>query len=293
MNILLTGTPHVGKSTVISRFREQYSGMLSGIITQEVLNQEERVGFEAISMNGEKRLLAHTTLIQSPAVVGRYKVDTRVIDSFVVPELKREAYNEDVVTIIDEIGRIQASSPLFLSTVAEVFAGDSSVLGSLDAEDEPWAYSFKTSAGTILVEVTERNRGVLPALLGESYGSRKMIHRLPEPRRKAALSILADELARGRVIGIHKLFRNALAYISQDRISLLHESGTVKKYHVQGNSENHAVTRDGDTFTCDCDLFNGRNSYKGQQGECSHIQAIRIAYPEQRRGIIGSPPTRG
>lgn len=37
------------------------------------------------------------------------------------------------------------------------------------------------------------------------------------------------------------------------------------------------VIKNDSSYSCDCDLFNGRNQFEGKADECSHIQAVKIS----------------
>jgi len=58
--ILLTGTPGCGKTTLVRRIVEQLRDLrLAGFVTQEQRgNDGRRVGFQAIGLNGDSVMLA-------------------------------------------------------------------------------------------------------------------------------------------------------------------------------------------------------------------------------------------
>ena len=59
-NLLLTGPPGCGKTTVMRCLIERLDGLrLAGFYTQEIREQGQRVGFEAASLSGRRALLAH------------------------------------------------------------------------------------------------------------------------------------------------------------------------------------------------------------------------------------------
>ena len=59
-NLLLTGRPGCGKTTVVQRVLERISGRrLAGFYTRETREQGRRVGFEAVGLGGSQMVLAH------------------------------------------------------------------------------------------------------------------------------------------------------------------------------------------------------------------------------------------
>ena len=74
-NLLLTGAPGCGKTTVLERVAEHLADLrLAGFLTVEVREHGQRVGFEAIGLGGRRAILAHVR-IRSPLAVGRYGVE--------------------------------------------------------------------------------------------------------------------------------------------------------------------------------------------------------------------------
>src|ERR1700719_1196061 len=74
-NLLLTGAPGCGKTTVLRRLAERLGDLrLAGFLTLELREHGQRVGFEAIDLNGQRAILAHVRS-RSPTRVGRYGVE--------------------------------------------------------------------------------------------------------------------------------------------------------------------------------------------------------------------------
>ena len=153
MKILLTGQPKIGKTEVIRGFRTIYRDKTAGIITHALWDSEgHRDGFEAETMSGEKKLFAHKSLITSSYIVkNKFHVDVAAIDTFIIPEIKKEAHNANAVIIVDEIGRMQSFSAAFLQTVAELLSSEASVLATIVHDPEPWSLSFKSHPEIVLL----------------------------------------------------------------------------------------------------------------------------------------------
>ncbi len=59
-NLLLTGSPGCGKTTVLKRVAEHLGDLrLAGFLTLELREHGQRVGFEAVGLGGSRVILAH------------------------------------------------------------------------------------------------------------------------------------------------------------------------------------------------------------------------------------------
>ena len=73
-NILITGLPGIGKTTLIKKLSEELRNFHPvGFYTAEIREEGIRNGFELISLDGRKGLLSHID-IKSPYRVGKYKI---------------------------------------------------------------------------------------------------------------------------------------------------------------------------------------------------------------------------
>lgn len=274
MKILLTGKPGIGKSTILEKVKNNFSGNKFGVISKEIVDElNSRVGFEAINHLGEKKTFAHITDIESDFVVGnKYFVDLETIDNFVVPELKKGISNPDSLVFIDEIGRMQSFSHSFLKTIKEILSSNSNVLGTIVYDQEPWSIEFKENKSVVLIEVSKKNRNLLPELLITIFENPRFFHKLTESQQELIVSLTREYFEEGEFTQISKLFNNAIKYIVKDRVKKI----AMNKFEVNGNSNTHRVMKQETSFECDCDLFNGSRQYENNQGECSHIQATKL-----------------
>ena len=78
--LLLTGTPGIGKTTVIRRVVAQLElRQLRGFYTKEIREGGQRRGFRLLGFQGQERVIAHTAFPKSHRV-GKYGVDVAAID---------------------------------------------------------------------------------------------------------------------------------------------------------------------------------------------------------------------
>ncbi|NQS79356.1 MAG: hypothetical protein HQQ74_11805, partial [Methanoculleus bourgensis] len=81
-NLLITGRPGSGKTTLIRRLAERFAGCSPvGFYTVEVREEGMRVGFDLVSLTGERRPLARTGF-PGPCRVGKYGVDIPGFEEF-------------------------------------------------------------------------------------------------------------------------------------------------------------------------------------------------------------------
>ena len=82
-NILITGPPGIGKTTLIKHLSEALGSFSSiGFYTAEIRDRGVRKGFELISLDGKRKLLSHKEF-KSPYRVGPYRVDVKGFEEFI------------------------------------------------------------------------------------------------------------------------------------------------------------------------------------------------------------------
>lgn len=275
MKIILTAPPKTGKSTIVQKVIDGLPQKEYGIISKELRDQDgERVGFEAVRMDGVSKTFAHKFEIKSDyAVGGKYFVDLKVIDNFIVPEIEKGIDEPNSIVIVDEIGRMQSSSMKFLKSIKKLLNSNSNVLATVVYENEPWAREFKKHPEVFLVEVTLENREYLPEVLLQLFNNLNLTEMLDEKKRKYINSLTKDYFDQGKLVQLKKLYKNAIHYVTNGQIK---EIQIDKLYEIRGNHSKHLVKIEKENYFCDCDLFSGKNEYLNNPGECSHIQSINI-----------------
>jgi nucleoside-triphosphatase THEP1 len=78
-NILFTGLPGCGKSTIIEKIVQRINRPCTGFFTKEIRDRGRRVGFSITTLDGQQGTLAHID-IRSRIRVGKYGVNIRDID---------------------------------------------------------------------------------------------------------------------------------------------------------------------------------------------------------------------
>ncbi len=173
-NILLTGHPGCGKTTVLMRLRDRLcrAGLkIGGIICPEIREGGGRVGFRIIDLLGRRGVLAHVSLQgrENPGV-GRYGVNLADLDG-----ISREAFSRQAdAFIVDEIGPMELKSRVFAAQIGRILDSPTPVVAAVHLRTS-WGFIGRVKArpDARIVTVDSSNRERLPAdlaaeILGES-----------------------------------------------------------------------------------------------------------------------------
>lgn len=164
-NVLLTGQPHSGKSTLLETFVKSIERK-RGFFTKEILENDERVGFELVDDMGRHAVLARVDLDSSDKV-SRYGVDVPALEDF----LDRFSIFEDgELLYIDEAGQMELLSEYFKDTFRVYLNAENDFVGTVTAVyDEPFVQEIKERSDVKVIEVTSDTRDLALQELRESY----------------------------------------------------------------------------------------------------------------------------
>jgi nucleoside-triphosphatase THEP1 len=157
-NILFTGLPGCGKSTIIEKVVQRINRPSTGFFTREIRNRGRRVGFSITTLDGKLGKLAHID-IRSSIRVGRYGVNLQDINKIAVPSLIPE--NENVIVVVDEIGKMECFSLLFRQILIKILDSTNTVVGSISLKGDAFIDAIKRRPDTLLISVSEKNRDYL------------------------------------------------------------------------------------------------------------------------------------
>ena len=162
--ILLTGPPGVGKTTAVKTIAGLLGNRAGGFYTRELRREGQRSGFEVITLDGRRVWLADrspTPTFKEEVLFGKYRVNLRAIDSFIVPALQRAVAAQKIV-IIDEIGPMETASELFCETVLKILDGTTVVVGSIAQRASPFGNQVRGHPRVQVITVTRDNRDSIP-----------------------------------------------------------------------------------------------------------------------------------
>jgi nucleoside-triphosphatase len=156
MNYLLTGHPGVGKTTIIKKLLEKLKLPAGGFYTEEIREDNMRMGFAIVTLSGLKGVLAHRNF-KSRYKVGDYGVGVYTLDRIGVKEIQMCLVEKKVI-VIDEIGKMELLSPEFQEAVKKALDADNLVLGTITLARHPFAEKVKARDDVKIYEVTRENQ---------------------------------------------------------------------------------------------------------------------------------------
>jgi nucleoside-triphosphatase len=160
-NILITGLPGVGKTTLIMKLVQKL-GRLNpvGFYTSEIRERGIRKGFELVSLKGARQILSSVD-IKSQFRVGKYGVDIAGFDEFLdTIDFLDPSYG---LTIIDEIGKMECLSDKFRKIVSEILDSSRPAIFVIALKGNGIIAEIKRRQDIQLLEITMANRERLMA----------------------------------------------------------------------------------------------------------------------------------
>ena len=159
-NLLLTGPPGVGKTTVLAAVARQLSGRkLGGFLTEEIRADRQRLCFVLVPFRGERRTMAHCDS-SSRHRVGRYGVDVEMIDE--VAELVLGPRADAELFLIDEIGKMECFSRAFVEAIGRLLDDPRPLVVTVARQGPGLISEVKQRSDVELWQVTIGNRRRMP-----------------------------------------------------------------------------------------------------------------------------------
>jgi nucleoside-triphosphatase THEP1 len=164
-NLLVTGPPRCGKSTLIEAVVSSIDLPLSGFFTREIRESGRRTGFKIITLEGRQGVLAHERG-KGKVRLGKYRVNLKDMDEIAVPSIVPS--RPDQIIVIDEIGRMECFSARFRETLLQTLDSPNKIIGSIALKGGDFITAIKKRPDVELIHVSEENRDHLPASLIET-----------------------------------------------------------------------------------------------------------------------------
>ena len=158
-NILITGRPGAGKTTLIRKLSEQLKDLHPvGFYTEEIRENKMRKGFELVGFSGNKGILSNVN-IRSPYHVGKYKVNLKGFELFLESLTLKD--DSAILIIIDEIGKMECFSPSFRKLIRETLNSKKLFIATISLKGSGFIDEIKRRDDIELVLLTEDNRNFL------------------------------------------------------------------------------------------------------------------------------------
>ncbi len=154
--LLLTGTPGIGKTTMIRHVAEQLNDKrLSGFYTREIRSGGYRKGFELICFNGQARVFAHVDFPKHFRV-SKYGVDVTVLDNIAENVLSTKQRVD--LYLVDEIGRMECFSEKFVCAIRKLLNSDEKIVATVALRGTGLIEEVKQRRDVTLWKFTHENR---------------------------------------------------------------------------------------------------------------------------------------
>ena len=172
-NILITGRPGIGKTTIIKKIADRLSPDAGGFYTEEIREGKGRVGFSVRDLDGREGILSHLpTLtavrqaagqakdIRSNCRVGKYYVDVKGFEKVAIPAL-RGALKEKRFIVVDEIGPMEEYSREFRSFLEECLNSKKCVIATIKEKGSSFVQGIRDREDSTIFNVSMDNRDMI------------------------------------------------------------------------------------------------------------------------------------
>lgn len=156
MNILITGKPGIGKTTLIKGIIQKIGEKAGGFYTEEVREDGQRIGFQIKTLDGKIGMLSSTN-IKSPYNVGKYKVDLESFENIALPAIENALRNSKII-IIDEIGPMELFSTKFKDMVLKALDSSNHVTATIKHKGSKFIDKIKSRDDVILLDLNQTDK---------------------------------------------------------------------------------------------------------------------------------------
>ncbi len=161
-NILITGQPKSGKSTLLEKVIFGIPDKV-GFITKEIRANGQRTGFEVQTHLGTKMVLANVDF-KTPHRVSKYFVSVENLDS-VIPEVS--SFSDEDLLYLDEIAQMELFSEKFKELALQYLNSKNTLLATVpQVYEDDFVKEIKNRKDVILIELSEENREAKEKFVG-------------------------------------------------------------------------------------------------------------------------------
>ncbi|MEE8638125.1 MAG: NTPase [Candidatus Margulisiibacteriota bacterium] len=156
-NILLSGPPGCGKTTIIKDVLKQLKGIKAGgFHTSEIREGGVRKGFKITSLDGREAILSHIDF-KGPFRVSKYGVSIENLESIGLRAIQDAIQYADII-VIDEIGKMELFSENIRNAILAALDSPKKVLGTIMMASNPFTDQIKKRKDVSIVEVERKEQ---------------------------------------------------------------------------------------------------------------------------------------
>ncbi|XP_070180929.1 cancer-related nucleoside-triphosphatase homolog isoform X2 [Littorina saxatilis] len=173
--ILLTGPPGVGKTTLVQKActaLKETNTPVQGFYTEEVRSGGRRIGFDVVTLCGNRGPLARidsdgSGQQQREHKVGQYSVKLNAFEQTALPVLRIPASSSTAppVIVVDEVGKMEMFSTTFVQMVRTLVSrGNTTVLATIPipkGRPIPLVEELRSHKDAHVFEISKSNRDSL------------------------------------------------------------------------------------------------------------------------------------
>lgn len=135
----------------------QQLGSAGGFFTQDFCQDNQRIGFRIVTLEGQEGILAKKGLKHSKFRLGKYGINPNDLEEIGVVAIKEAVKTKEVV-VIDEIGKMELFSKKFKVAVWQALESKKKVLGTIQQSDIPFLKQIKARQDTTILELKSDNQ---------------------------------------------------------------------------------------------------------------------------------------